>query len=151
MNKTRKLPPKLADELGRTIGNTIDGDAVGAAVTLAASGRFGEVAAPLGRVFKPQSINRLTGLADDFAAIYRAGGVPAMKESLALAELDRRCPAPRRDLGEVRQGLPRHAGAARRRRDPRLPTSCSKSAAGCSSPRSGFSASSGSSRGPRQS
>ena len=29
MNKTRKLPPKLADELGRTIGNTIDGDAVG--------------------------------------------------------------------------------------------------------------------------
>ena len=31
-NKTRKLPPKLADELGRTIGNAIDGDAVGAAV-----------------------------------------------------------------------------------------------------------------------
>ena len=86
MNKTRKLPPKLADELGRTIGNTIDGDAVGAAVTLAASGRFGEVAAPLGRVLKPQSINRLTGLADDFTAIYRAGGVPAMKESLALAD-----------------------------------------------------------------
>lgn len=86
MNKTRKLPPKLADELARTVGNTIDGDAVGEAVSLAASGRFGDIGATASRILKPQSINRLTGLADDFGAIYRAGGVPAMKESLALAD-----------------------------------------------------------------
>ena len=86
MNKTRKLPPKLADELGRTIGNTIDGDAVGAAVSMAASGRLTEAVAPLGRVLKPQSVKRIQNLADDFGAIYRAGGVPAMKESLALAD-----------------------------------------------------------------
>lgn len=85
-NKTRKLPPKLADELGRTIGNAVDGDAVGAAVNLAASGRFAEMAAPLGRIFKPRSIERLSGLADDFGTIHRAGGVPAMKESLALTD-----------------------------------------------------------------
>jgi hypothetical protein len=85
-NKTRKLPPKLADELGRTIGNAVDGDAVGAAVNLAATGRFAEMSAPLGRILKPRSIERLTGLADDFGAIYRAGGVPAMKQSLALAD-----------------------------------------------------------------
>lgn len=85
-NKTRKLPPKLADELGRTIGNTVDGDAVGAAVNLAATGRFSEMAVPLGRIFKPRSIERLTGLADDFGTIHRAGGVPAMKDSLALAD-----------------------------------------------------------------
>jgi hypothetical protein len=86
MNKTRKLPPKLAGELGRTLSNGIDGEAVSAAVSLAASGRFGELAAPVGRVLKPQTVNRLTGLADDFTAIYHAGGVPAMKESLALAD-----------------------------------------------------------------
>ena len=45
-----------------------------------------QLAAPIGRVLKPQSVNRITGLADDFTAIYRAGGVPAMKESLALAD-----------------------------------------------------------------
>jgi hypothetical protein len=85
-NKSKRLPPRLADELGRTIGNTIDGDAVRTAVSLASSGRFGELGAPLARVLKPRSVERLTGLADDFGAIYRAGGVPAMKQSLALAD-----------------------------------------------------------------
>ena len=95
----------------RTVGNTVDGDAVGVAVNLAATGRFGEMAAPLGRIFKPRSIDRLTGLADDFGTIHRAGGVPAMKESLALADSTADARRLAADLGEVRQGLSRHARA----------------------------------------
>lgn len=85
INKLGKLPPRLSREIGIALARSIDGKALGEAVRLGTALRFGEMGAPLARLFNPRAVEKVTTLATDFGRIGSVGGVRAMKLSAATA------------------------------------------------------------------
>ncbi len=86
MHRVGKLPPRLTAQVGRELERGINRPALEEAIGLAASMRLTELGRPLGRLFNPQSVKLVSNLADDFGAIGKAGGVRAMKLSVAAAD-----------------------------------------------------------------
>ncbi|MEO6013079.1 MAG: hypothetical protein ABIQ30_05790 [Devosia sp.] len=86
MNKMGKLPPRLVNEIGTMLARSINRGALDEAMVVAREFRFGDLGRPLGRLFNPRSIARVTDLATDFGRIGRVGGVRAMKLSAEAAD-----------------------------------------------------------------
>ena len=86
MGKLGKLPPKLTGEIGLALARTVDTAALGEAMNLGRELRFGEMQAPLARLFKPKSLAMVSDLATDFGTIGSVGGVRAMKLSAEAAD-----------------------------------------------------------------
>lgn len=89
VKKTGKLPPRLVAELGTVLGRSINGQAVGEAVTLARGFRLAELPKALGRVFDGKSLATMSDLAGDIGRIGSVGGVRAMKLSIEAADSTR--------------------------------------------------------------
>lgn len=89
VNKAGKLPPRLTHEMTTLLARSVNGTAVNEAMTLARSLRFGELQRPLGRLFDPASVARMTELATDMGRIGQIGGVRAMKLSVEAADTTR--------------------------------------------------------------
>lgn len=88
-NKVGKMPPRLVAEVSKMLARSINRGALDEALVMARELRFGELGKPLGRLFNPTSVARVTDLATDFGRIGRVGGVRAMKMSVEAADSTR--------------------------------------------------------------
>lgn len=88
-NKVGRMPPRLVAEVSTLLARSINRGALDEALTLAREFRIGEIGRPLGRLFNPRSIAKVTDLAADFGKIGSVGGVRAMKLSAEVAESTR--------------------------------------------------------------
>jgi hypothetical protein len=86
MHRVGKLPPRLTAQVARALERGINRPALEEAITLATSLRLGELGRPLSRLFNPRSVRLVSNLAEDFGTIGKAGGVRAMKLSVAAAD-----------------------------------------------------------------
>ena len=84
-NKVGKMPPRLVAEMSTMLARSINRGALDEALTMAREFRIGEIGRPLGRLFNPKSIEKVTDLATDFGKIGTVGGVRAMKLSVESA------------------------------------------------------------------
>jgi hypothetical protein len=88
-NKVGKMPPRLVAEVSAMLARSVNRGALDEALMLAREFRIGEIGRPLGRLFNPKSIDKVTDLATDFGKIGTVGGVRAMKLSVEAADSTR--------------------------------------------------------------
>jgi hypothetical protein len=88
-NKVGKMPPRLVAEVSTMLARSINRGALDEALTLAREFRIGDLGRPLGRLFNPRSIEKVTDLATDIGKIGTVGGVRAMKLSVEAADSTR--------------------------------------------------------------
>lgn len=88
-NKMGKMPPRLVAEVSTMLARSINRGALDEALVMARELRVGEIGKPLGRLFNPRSIEKVTDLATDIGRIGTVGGVRAMKLGVEAADSTR--------------------------------------------------------------